>query len=364
MIGALAPSGGSDSAQIQAALSSGRDVLLSPGTYYAANLTQSTARQRLIGLGDVRIIKNANGPIITSTGSAVEFSGIGFRGDAGTPTFTGDNVVSSGNDFRLINCGSRWAHGRAVKATGSHVQIHGTCDIYQTADVTGTGYDIEIGVSGTATYYHELHGIYSSQATGGLLFTDTGGQTVTGGQFGKYTIAAGTSPAGVNGGRVMGARILGDISIGLASAIVTGNAIGAVVTTFLVGTSGCQFLGNTLAVGATVVNNGNANNLILRETSAGSVTQLKFGADASTAVLELNPSTGALKLATAAANFELTDTGNLQWAAGQFIRKGAGVPEGALAAPVGSLFLRTDGGASTTLYVKTSGTGNTGWTAK
>lgn len=43
---------------------------------------------------------------------------------------------------------------------------------------------------------------------------------------------------------------------------------------------------------------------------------------------------------------------------------GAGTPEGVVTAPVGSLFTRTDGGASTTLYVKQSGTGNTGWVAK
>lgn len=41
-----------------------------------------------------------------------------------------------------------------------------------------------------------------------------------------------------------------------------------------------------------------------------------------------------------------------------------GTPEGAVTAPVGSLALRTDGGVSTTLYVKQSGTGNTGWIAK
>jgi hypothetical protein len=41
-----------------------------------------------------------------------------------------------------------------------------------------------------------------------------------------------------------------------------------------------------------------------------------------------------------------------------------GTPEGQITAPVGSLALRRDGGASTTLYVKTSGSGNTGWTAK
>jgi hypothetical protein len=43
---------------------------------------------------------------------------------------------------------------------------------------------------------------------------------------------------------------------------------------------------------------------------------------------------------------------------------GSGTPEGAVTAPVGSLYTRTDGGAGTTLYVKESGTGNTGWVAK
>jgi len=39
-------------------------------------------------------------------------------------------------------------------------------------------------------------------------------------------------------------------------------------------------------------------------------------------------------------------------------------PEGAVVASPGSVFLRKDGAAATTLYVKTSGTGATGWTAK
>lgn len=46
------------------------------------------------------------------------------------------------------------------------------------------------------------------------------------------------------------------------------------------------------------------------------------------------------------------------------ITTGAGSPEGVITAAVGSLYLRTDGSTSTTLYVKTSGSGNTGWTAK
>ena len=43
---------------------------------------------------------------------------------------------------------------------------------------------------------------------------------------------------------------------------------------------------------------------------------------------------------------------------------GTGSPESVVTANVGSLYLRTDGGTSTTLYVKTSGTGSTTWTAK
>ena len=43
---------------------------------------------------------------------------------------------------------------------------------------------------------------------------------------------------------------------------------------------------------------------------------------------------------------------------------GTGTPEGAQTAVVGSLFMRSDGGANTSLYVKESGTGNTGWVGK
>lgn len=43
------------------------------------------------------------------------------------------------------------------------------------------------------------------------------------------------------------------------------------------------------------------------------------------------------------------------------IRSGTNTPEGAVTAPVGSLYLRTNGGAATTLYVKESGSGNIGW---
>lgn len=52
------------------------------------------------------------------------------------------------------------------------------------------------------------------------------------------------------------------------------------------------------------------------------------------------------------------------FANGVRIFTGTGAPENTVAAPVGSLYLRADGGTSTSLYVKESGTGVTGWVAK
>lgn len=256
----LAPSGGDDSDAINDALGTGKSVVFQEGTYYANNLTQSGNGQRLVAAGVVQIIKNGNGPLFTSTGQGVQVHGIEFRGEAASPAYTGDNVVSSGASFAMLNCGSRWAHGRAVKATGNHVQIVGTCDIYQTADADG--YDIELGQSGTATLYHRVTGIYSSQATGGILLTDTGAATISESQFGKIKIAAGTKPSGSGGGMTHGCRILGAVDVELSSAIFIGNQFGAVQITFAANTSGCRMSGdvNTFQSGAAITNNGNSTN--------------------------------------------------------------------------------------------------------
>lgn len=48
----------------------------------------------------------------------------------------------------------------------------------------------------------------------------------------------------------------------------------------------------------------------------------------------------------------------------QKVYNGSGSPEGAVVADIGSLYLRLDGSGSTSLYVKESGTGATGWVAK
>lgn len=53
-----------------------------------------------------------------------------------------------------------------------------------------------------------------------------------------------------------------------------------------------------------------------------------------------------------------------KFTSGSEIYSGSGSPEGVVTASVGSLYLRVDGGTSTTLYVKQSGAGNTGWVGK
>lgn len=56
--------------------------------------------------------------------------------------------------------------------------------------------------------------------------------------------------------------------------------------------------------------------------------------------------------------------GDIELFGTKLITYGSGAPEGAVSAPVGCLYLRIDGGVGSTLYVKQSGTGNTGWAAK
>ena len=49
---------------------------------------------------------------------------------------------------------------------------------------------------------------------------------------------------------------------------------------------------------------------------------------------------------------------------GRHFYVGAGIPEGVVTAPIGSMYFNTSGGSATTLYVKESGAGNTGWVGK
>jgi len=64
-----------------------------------------------------------------------------------------------------------------------------------------------------------------------------------------------------------------------------------------------------------------------------------------------------------------TDSGSrqeseLRFLTGCLVKTGTGSPEGVVAAPVGSIYLRADGSSGTCIYSKQSGSATTGWVAK
>lgn len=101
------------------------------------------------------------------------------------------------------------------------------------------------------------------------------------------------------------------------------------------------------------------NNVILGDNrfySIGSTVFLRNSGDTVYRDLSVGQITSQTSVTTATALLNMND---------RIWRTGAGSPEGAVAAQIGSLYTRTDGGANTTLYVKESGVGtNTGWVAK
>jgi hypothetical protein len=247
-----------DSDAINDAISIGKAVYFDDGDYRANNLTGTADLQQFIGEGAVYIRKNANGDLFTHSGDDVYLNNLDFRGESSTPAFTGNNIVLTGERPTLVTCSSQWAVGRALKATGNRVRLLGSRGIYQTTDATATGYDIEIGVSGTATLYHSLSDFNTSQATGGILFIDCGGQSIKGCQFGKLRVQSGTSPAGVNGGSYSNNRINGNVTIEISNSAFSANVLSTVTVTFGAGTSGHSFdRSNVVASGATITDNSN-----------------------------------------------------------------------------------------------------------
>ena len=286
--GAVGDGTANDTAAIQAAINSGYSLVFPAGTYLCNNLTQSTSYQRFYGQGEVRIIKNANGPLLTCTGQGLLFDGLVFYGGSASGSgLTGDNLVTSGNNITFNDCGSVWATGRALKATGSGNTINGTRGNYQTDDTSASGYDIEIGNASSASLYNRLTNITTGSFNGGIYLNNTGASTLTGIQCGKLTSSAAlTAGAGgfmLYGGRTANVKIGGAYTVMMGLIPTTSSTI-----TFDAGTASCFVY--VAQSSYTITNNGNANNVIIQATSAGSTMDLRFGDTAAWAnTLKLYP---------------------------------------------------------------------------
>jgi hypothetical protein len=176
---------------------------------------------------------------------------------------------------------------------------------------------------------------------------------------------------------VVGLIVNADVAAGAA---IAGTKISPAFGAQNISTTGSCAVGGLVCAGLTCASltfAGGATGIL--HSTAGAVTSSTIvnadvNAAAAIAGTKINPNFGSQTVeTTGVCNFDEVNagdiTGNLVSAgllsvSGCTIRADAGTPEGAVTAPVGSLYLRTDGGVSTTLYVKTSGAGNTGWTAK
>lgn len=106
----------------------------------------------------------------------------------------------------------------------------------------------------------------------------------------------------------------------------------------------------------------------LGPTGAIRTKYVYFGSDdvgATNSCIAISASTGDTILTTQGTGkwaytngFWMNNPATILWSVG------SGSPEGVVTAAVGSLYTRTNGGAGTTLYIKESGSGNTGWVAK
>lgn len=159
--------------------------------------------------------------------------------------------------------------------------------------------------------------------------------------------------------------------IGIASDRVEAWIGGSVVANFVAGEwqpgsaninwgSNTRLYGNSDGTGRLVQRNGTSAqtfSIANTYTSFTNKEEFEIGWVSNSNICRLKPIKGSGGGSSRNAEYWTTETG-VNWGSG------SGSPEGVRTAPVGSLYTRTDGGASTTLYVKESGTGNTGWVAK
>lgn len=99
-----------------------------------------------------------------------------------------------------------------------------------------------------------------------------------------------------------------------------------------------------------------ANTLRFNHASDGATNNTNVGWYNDTTLIAMLGNSGTLSLSSA---IRIGDV-----VSGPLIISGSGSPEGSLTAVQGSKFMRIDGGANTSSYIKESGTGNTGWVAK
>ncbi len=247
------------------------------------------------------VILNIN-PVINQTGGA---SGI-TRGLYIAPTLT------SAADWRAIETTAGSFKMADTYLAGSGSLAGSLIDLTQTWNTTGTPTAIKLNVTDAA-----------SNAASLLMDLQVGGSS-------KFKV----SKAGA-----------GTFASTLASGSYTSTGDVIAGATSYHGWTGRSFIGSPASGVITLLN-----------ASVNDFNRLQFGGSTS--------AFPSIKRNAAAFDARLADDSDYTYIADLYNRIGSGSPEGVVTAPVGAVYHRTDGGASTSIYVKESGTGNTGWVAK
>jgi hypothetical protein len=338
---------GADGASGQPLMTNGAGTL-SFGTLGVAgggtSSTTLTANAVLLGNGTSAlqtVAPSTSGNVLTSNGTTWT---------SAAPT-TGANPAGSGSELQFRSNATTFGAVTGSSVSGANLTLGGLLTVTPAAANTGffsgTGYSLTgsdttamLNLAGTWNTTGIANGIRldvtdtASNANSLLMHLTVGGANrfrlfKDGGLF-----CAGT----VNGTNINASTYFGGGDSGQ----------------FILGASLDTRLQRDAAAVWAMRNGANAHTLRIYETDSG----------ANDEYLELTAASGTNLIRPQATGTGTASVVRYHTTTAVFWTSGSGSPESVVTAPIGSLYTRTDGGASTTLYVKESGTGSTGWIAK
>jgi len=317
--------------------------------------------------------QNSSGTVLASVSSAGVLTGNGpltlaasAASNINLNTSSGGQIVAAGHIQVYVSSNASVLFGTTPDTSLSRVS----------AGIVGVGTGAAGSVAGTlqaATLQALGNGSASNAMLLGTGTWFTGGSATTTKPYLLVEPSGTTSTGWSTSGTGIGVNAASGFAGNLLDLQVAGASKGKVSATGIL-TTGSHVLsgGNIEATGYFGFNS----LATIKSTSSGVLTLGNY-ADPATDFSRLQfggttSSFPALKRSTTGIVARLADDSSDTWlqasrfqlTGGQAIYGGAGSPESVVTAVVGSLFLRTDGGAATTLYVKESGSGNTGWIAK
>lgn len=257
----------------------------------------------------------------------------------------GDGTVVTGNVFSDLVGTSRYGvelSGSNVSVSGNHIRdaLRGVTGSAQTMDHTSIAgntfmscsrsVDMEVPVGGTARYL---------AITGNTIKQSAADHAIYLKRDCKYSLISGNNIVGPGSGTAGRAVYLDSVGGFVA---ITGNRL-----------SGWGRAVGVYDPTAVAYTNLTFNNNDVSNDVAGAWLNIEGSATIGNYCTQIGnvESIGFVK--------DIVDTAN------NIIRRySTGSPEGSVTAGIGSVYYRTNGGASTTMYIKESGAGNTGWIGK